>query len=279
MVSQGILRFRNFAIVSALLWVVFLAPGLAAQVRGVTARPSGINRPLNIPPTVGSISNHVPPYLPNPPASVTSISPLNFNTPRFNNNFGRGFNGRRVNGCRGCGYGGYGYAAPYSYIYPAYDPGYDTSGDGGPYLYSGPPGPQTPPEQTLHVVVDAPAKHAVSDQEMADEQPMPAPQRAIPDAKPGVPTTLVYRDGRKQVVTNYAIMGQTLYVFDDHAKKISLADLDVPATVKVNDDEGVEFQLPKTKQNAKPSKTSGVPQQSAPDNSQKPQSSVSSSTP
>jgi hypothetical protein len=255
---------------------------MAFAVIAVSSAPAQIRQPLNIPPTVGSISNHVPPFAPNAPASVTSISPYNFNTPRFTNNFGHGVNGRRGNGCRGygCGYaayGGYGYGLPYSYIYPAYDPGYDASGDGGPYLYSGPPGPQTPPEQTLHIIVDsAPPKHAVSNEELADEQPLAAPQGAIPDAKPGLPTTLIYRDGHKQVVTNYAIMGQTIYVFDERTKKISLADLDVPATIKVNDDEGVEFQLPKSKQAAKPPKTSNVPQ-SAPDESHKP--SVNSSTP
>ena len=37
----------------------------------------------------------------------------------------------------------------------------------------------------------------------------------IPDAKPGQPTTLVFRDGHTQEVTNYAIMGQTVYVFDN----------------------------------------------------------------
>lgn len=240
-----------------------------------------IRQPLNIPPTVSGISNHVPPYMPYPPASVTSISPYNFNTPRFNNNFGHGVHGRG-NGCRGyncgyAGYGGYGYGIPYSYIYPAYDPGYDMSdGGGGPYLYSGPPGPQAPAEQTLHIIVDsAPQRHAVSNDELADEQPaMADPQRPMPDAKPGLPTTLVYRDGHTQVVTNYAIMGQTLYVFDERTKKIALADLDVPATVKLNDDDGVEFQLPKTKQSAKPPKTSGVPLQSAPDEPSKSSSSL-----
>ena len=39
-------------------------------------------------------------------------------------------------------------------------------------------------------------------------------------------------------------MGQTVYVFDAHAQKIALSDLDVSATVKANDDRGVEFHIP-----------------------------------
>ena len=64
------------------------------------------------------------------------------------------------------------------------------------------------------------------------------------DLKPGEPTVLVFRDGHQQEVTNYAIMGDTLYVFDQAHKKIALADLDVPATVKANDDQGLEFKVP-----------------------------------
>jgi hypothetical protein len=270
--------------------LVLSGPVLQAQVRVVQGFPAQPNRPLNIPPSVTSLQNHIPPYMPNAPASVTSISPYNFNTRPFNPSspyYPYGFHDR-FNGCRGrgCGYGGYGnngygygYAMPY-YAYP-YDPGYDASGDaGGPYLYSGPPGPQTPPaEQTLHIVVDqAPDRYG---EPMAEEGP-PAPrqqQQTMPEPKPGEPTILVYRDGHKQQVTNYAIMGQTLYVFDNRTKKIALAEIDVPATVKANDDQGVEFQLPKDKKPSKPAKGSAVPLQSAPDESPKTATSTATATP
>ena len=39
-------------------------------------------------------------------------------------------------------------------------------------------------------------------------------------------------------------MGQTVYVLDDRTQKIPLANLDVPATVKANDDRGMEFRVP-----------------------------------
>ena len=59
------------------------------------------------------------------------------------------------------------------------------------------------------------------------------------------PTQLVFRDKRTEQVQNYAIVGKTFWVLDaQRAKKIPLAELDIPATKKANDDRGVEFQLP-----------------------------------
>jgi hypothetical protein len=59
------------------------------------------------------------------------------------------------------------------------------------------------------------------------------------------PTELVFRDKRTEQVQNYAIVGKTFWVLDaQRAKKIPLADLDIPATRKANDDRGVDFQLP-----------------------------------
>jgi hypothetical protein len=59
------------------------------------------------------------------------------------------------------------------------------------------------------------------------------------------PTTLVFKDGHRVEVENYAIVAQTLYdLSPGHPRKIALADLDLPATEKQNDDRGVTFQLP-----------------------------------
>jgi hypothetical protein len=58
-------------------------------------------------------------------------------------------------------------------------------------------------------------------------------------------TQLVFRDKRTEEVQNYAIVGQTFWVLgEQRARKIPLAELDIPATKKANDDRGVEFQLP-----------------------------------
>jgi hypothetical protein len=59
-------------------------------------------------------------------------------------------------------------------------------------------------------------------------------------------TALVFRDQHVEEVRNYAIAGGTLWVLNEQAaKKIPLADLDLVATAKVNDERGVDFQVPK----------------------------------
>jgi len=94
--------------------------------------------------------------------------------------------------------------------------------------------------------------------------------------KPGDPTVLVFRNGKQQEVTNYAIMGDSLYVFDQARKKIALADLDIPATVKANDDRGVEFNLPPSA--AKKAVTTTAPQSTSPNSPPKPDSTPDTTT-
>ena len=58
-------------------------------------------------------------------------------------------------------------------------------------------------------------------------------------------TVLVFRDGHQSDVVNYAIVGDTLFDFGaGRTRKILLADLDLTATQKANDDRGVDFQVP-----------------------------------
>ena len=70
-------------------------------------------------------------------------------------------------------------------------------------------------------------------------------------SKPEVPVTaqpstvLVFKDGHQSDVINYAIVGDTLFDFGaGRTHKILLADLDLAATRKANDDRGVDFQIP-----------------------------------
>lgn len=67
--------------------------------------------------------------------------------------------------------------------------------------------------------------------------------KAQPTAEPETPATvLVLRDGRRLEVRNYAIAGKTLWAFSERrARKISLAELDLAATAKANEQRGVEF--------------------------------------
>ena len=60
-------------------------------------------------------------------------------------------------------------------------------------------------------------------------------------------TVLVYKDGHQTEVVNYAIVGETLYELSDgRAKKVALAELDLSATEKQNDERSVDFRVPPT---------------------------------
>jgi len=82
-----------------------------------------------------------------------------------------------------------------------------------------------------------------------NEQRSSPPPRAQAPAAPEPeqdPTVLVFRDGHKQEVRNYAIVGQMLWDFGTKGThKIPLADLDLDTTRKLNDERGVDFVLPK----------------------------------
>jgi hypothetical protein len=75
----------------------------------------------------------------------------------------------------------------------------------------------------------------------------PPPVAVEPDE--ATPTTvLVFHDGHRIEARNYAIVGQSLWIYTaDDSKKVPLADLDVAATKTANSDRGVVFQLPPAK--------------------------------
>jgi hypothetical protein len=84
------------------------------------------------------------------------------------------------------------------------------------------------------------------EEQAAREQARLTPPPHRPSAEENVSTTiLVFRDGHRSEVRNYAIVGQTLWVFtEQRARKIPISDLDVEATKKVNSDRGVEIPFP-----------------------------------
>lgn len=82
---------------------------------------------------------------------------------------------------------------------------------------------------------------------LEDNAPAAQADSTAPDqpAQPQDPSVLVFRDGHQLEVQNYAIVGGTLYDFTPgHARKVPLSQLDLPATVKANDDRGVDFVVP-----------------------------------
>jgi hypothetical protein len=242
-VKEGAL-LRSVAVALAVaLALVFTLPA-AAQYPGPPARTTINGHFLGPAPSVTSLAGR---YLPPPLPSVTSIPNYGYaqwypNAPYYNGSY-RG---------RGNGYGRNGYG--YSYAVPYYIPmdGYGYDYVGGPDVYSGPP---IGPDPMMHMVVEQPpVRYPYAEPDAAQAPPGYAPPRApdqqpaaVHDAKPNEPSVLVFRDGHRQEVSNYAIMGQTVYVFDKGARKIALADLDVAATVKANDDRGLEFNIPQQK--------------------------------
>lgn len=140
---------------------------------------------------------------------------------------------------------GFGYAYyPYAYSYPAY---YDYA-DYSPRNYDA-----YADTASANQVNDAYAQGALQ-QQVADlegeVQQMRAELRAPPQAAPtpsaratdAPPVTLVFRDGRRVEASNYAIAGNTFWIVNQRtARKVAMSDLDLPATRRVNEQNGVEL--------------------------------------
>jgi hypothetical protein len=74
--------------------------------------------------------------------------------------------------------------------------------------------------------------------------PQPPPPRELP------PTVLIFHDGHREQIPEYAIVGSTLYASGTYwqsgqwTKNIQLSQLDIPATIQANHASGVKFILP-----------------------------------
>lgn len=140
----------------------------------------------------------------------------------------------------GRGYYGYGWGWPYAYAgwgwdYPwYYDDSNNYARDSG-YSYAPPEDYQ--PQAEIDRLHDEVAQ--LRDQ-MRNVPHPPEPKQTAPE-----PTQLVFADKHTEQVENYAIVRQTLWVFDNsRTRKIPLASLDIPATEKANQDRGVDFEIP-----------------------------------
>lgn len=70
-------------------------------------------------------------------------------------------------------------------------------------------------------------------------------EEAAQPEPPAQPTIFVFRDGHRLETQNYAIVGQTLFDFSAKPlRKIKIAELDLDATRKVNDEIGSPVTLP-----------------------------------
>jgi hypothetical protein len=159
--------------------------------------------------------------------------PLRSGRGEFNH---RGFHGRRAFYPYGAYYPLYAfYGDPYYYSdYDNRDENEERYVDAGSSAYS------APYRDDSGLQRDVPTLSGNIDRLQADVQARNHP----PAQEPA--TALVFRDQHVMEVRNYAISGGTLWVLgEQQAKKIPLAQLDLNATAKMNDDRGVDFQLPK----------------------------------
>jgi len=91
--------------------------------------------------------------------------------------------------------------------------------------------------------VNAPPEYAEAEAH-SSEQTSQRPNR------PEIPAILIFRDGHREPVAEYAIISGTLYTNDDYAhtgrwtRNIQLSSLDLPATMQANRNAGVRFTLP-----------------------------------
>lgn len=79
---------------------------------------------------------------------------------------------------------------------------------------------------------------------------MPQPGNAMEAPRRLPPAVLVFRDGHKEEVRRYTIVGGTLYTSSNYwsngswTRKVPISELDVPATLKLNRERGAKFSLP-----------------------------------
>lgn len=162
------------------------------------------------------------------------------------------------NGCFGCSpflFSGGFFGAPFYSGF--YGPGY--YGDYGNYGY-GPPAPQP-------VVVNSDngnsAELAAQVQQLTDEvsdlrseenrryyddRARASSGETLSAKEPAAATIFVFTDGHRISAKNYAIAGQTLWIFGEQsARKYQLSDLDAGATEQANAANGVEFHVPASK--------------------------------
>lgn len=232
-------RLASISLLTALLLFAACVPA-GAQIHGV-------------PPSVTSFgfggSNNPAPGV---PASVTSLGPHGFGGgdccfgPFISPFHGKGFDHQKFHNHLRFPVGEMTPAyIPYFVPYPVpydqsagdeqnvdVDPGYSR---GVPLVYEhgpwyGAPSPRQALAEPLARIETEPAATAAE-----------APVAMVPR----IPTVLVYKDGRKAEVQNYAIAGDTLYEFTGNlSHKIKLADLDLEATRKANEERGVDFEIP-----------------------------------
>jgi hypothetical protein len=161
---------------------------------------------------------------------------------RDRDRFGRGFR----NNCFGFGCWGWGYYDPWLWDWWDSDSSFDQDYENNLAL-ANEMNEQSLEQQRMWRQEESDGDQDAYAPSSYSSRPAPAAQSPAADPPSAIipPTVLVFRDQHQQEVQNYAIVGQTLWNFGaQRTQKIPLADLDLAATQKANDDRGVPFRLP-----------------------------------
>jgi hypothetical protein len=144
-------------------------------------------------------------------------------------------------------YGGFGYPSYGSYLYPAYSypvysyPAYNYPPQGSGYTsdldYSYQQKRNMEELDRLQERVDRLEQQRASGN-------VPRPPQYETQNRSSSPAILIFRDGHSREVENYAIVGQTIWLFNEQrATRVPISDLDIAATEKANQDRGIDLQL------------------------------------
>jgi len=215
-------RFFAIVLLTTLIFCTILAGNLCAQGRGGGFRGPGIGRSMGTP---GAAQRPAFVFHPSQPVGRPFIG-----SPRFG-----GFRGQRTIVVADPFIGGY---SPYFFGTPFYTPP----------AYPEPTYYTAPVNQNEINLSDEVRRLTEEVERLRQEQALAlsrqslsAPPPAVPGPPP-IPTTLVFRDGRRMMVENYAIVGQSLWILDEKSSaRISLAELDLDATQRENNSKGVRF--------------------------------------
>jgi len=136
-------------------------------------------------------------------------------------------------------YGGYGYGGYYPSDYTSAQPQQAVSSDNSS---------QVELAREVQQLSDQIEELRYEEGRRAEQRQAPPPSSSgtsMTARSPAIATTFVLQDGSHVVAQNYALTGQTLWIFDEHkARKISMSDIDREATEKFNAANGIEIRLP-----------------------------------
>jgi hypothetical protein len=239
---------RRFAVTVAVFGTIFIAltftPSLCAQINGVPASVTSIGFGGNfrsMPGVPASVTSLGPngfqpsPFFNEPACCINPLFPTNPNPPlsqhRHHRDHGSFFPVAVPV-----------YTMPYTpvvVVQPEANEYEEEDYSGGPTIFD-----RRGPGRSARLEEDRYAERARRDERDLE----PGPASVVPEETPVADqpeTLLVFKDGHQLEVQNYAVVGDMLYdLTPGHRRKIALAELDLPATAKQNDDRGIDFQLP-----------------------------------